>query len=335
MDEIEELSPVTASARLATPPGQGAGLLPVLIGGCDRSGTTLLGAMLGAHSQAVCTPESQFVVEVFGRSQPASSSLLAEISRHPRFKLWGIDVASRDRDQFRQTAYPALVGLLVKRYALKIGKPSPTYWVDHTPSNVKYAAALFSLFPGARLVHIVRDGRAVAASLLKLRWGPSSVDKAAYFWLRNLSYGLAAEAHFGPGRVSRVRYEDLISAPEATLQRLCSFLGWDYQPRMLGGSGFAPPAYTRRQHSLVGGKPDPARIHAWAEELSPRQVEIFEAIAGDMLAYLGFAPQFGISAREMTASERLAFKLKSVLMYAGNLSRQLELWWYARRISDK
>jgi hypothetical protein len=308
-------------------------VLPVFIGGCDRSGTTLLGAMLGTHSECLCTPESQFIVEVLSRSRLDinhinTQTVLDAIMRHPRFKTWRLKTDSSSTWHRQSTiSYPELIEWIVKKYGEANGKNSPHIWVDHTPSNVKYAATLLSLFPEAKMIHIVRDGRAVASSLLSAAWGPAAVDRAAYFWLRNLAYGFAIESFYGSTRVMRVKYEDLVDVPEATLQHVSSFLGIDYQPQMITGDGFKVPSFTRKDHMLVGQAPDRRRVNAWQTELTLRQIEIFESTTGDMLRYLGYSTRFGASARPMTIIERCLSSLRALRMFIGNLWQSVRLSW--------
>ncbi len=318
-------------ARLEQNQGVKVAVIPVFIGGCDRSGTTLLGSMLGTHSECLCTPESQFIVQV-----PSGSALdvnhidpqtvLDTIMKHPRFKIWRLQIDSSFIWHGQSIiSYPELIKWIVKEYGKANGKSSPHIWIDHTPSNVKYAATLIALFPEAKMIHIVRDGRAVASSLLSVTWGAASVDRAAYFWLRNLAYGLAVESFYGSIKVMRVKYEDLVNTPEATLQHVSSFLGIDYQPQMMIGNGFKVPSFTRKDHALVGRALDRRRVSAWQTELTLRQIEIFESTTGDMLRYLGYDTRFGASARPMTIIERCISSLKTLQMFIGNLWQSVRL----------
>ena len=275
----------------------------IFIGGCSRSGTTLLGAMLGVASQVICTPESHFKIDVL--RSPARQGervdlrqAMALIQRHWRFKIWAYDVDATavPYDQLRDS-YACLLNYLAGGYARFLGKPQAAIWVDHTPENVSYAHTLRQLFPQAKFIHIVRDGRGVAASILPLDWGPNSIEKAARWWLRMVSFGLSAETAYGPENVIRVRYEDLVTQPESTLQQLCAFLEVEYQPEMVLASGFKPPRYTRRQHTFIGRRPDPAVAHRWRDKLSPRDTEIFEYLTRDFLNHLGYELLYGFEAQ--------------------------------------
>lgn len=281
----------------------------IFIGGCSRSGTTLLGAMLGAHSDCICTPESHFKIDVLRarERQELDGDLGATFNllrRHWRFKVWelAIDPADLPKNQLNN-CYACLLDWVVSCYAQAQNRPGARVWVDHTPENISYASTLLDLFPQAKIVHIVRDGRAVAASVMPLDWGPNTIIKAARWWMRMTSFGLAAETLLGSERIMRVKYEDLVLTPAETLPRLCTFLGIDYQPEMTRATGFKPPRYTNRQHTLIGTEPDARLVTRWETTLSPRQIEVFENLTRNFLSYLGYPLRYGLKAKSPTFAE--------------------------------
>jgi hypothetical protein len=283
---------------------------PVFVIACSRSGTTLLGDLLGAHSDCAVIPEAHFVINAYryflaDGSPDALHRAWARIRADRRYRIWGLDISGGALPDAGVSTYDSLIHSLVRRYAATRGKSRFTCWVDHTPMNVKYAASLDALFPGARFIHLVRDGRAVTASLLNLDWGRNTVPACAALWTSRVGYGLAAEAFLGPDRTLRVRYEDLLDDPPATLQRVCAFLRLPYQESMVLGGGFQVPGYTASQHALVGRPPDRTRAGAWRQKLTPRQVEIFEHLTCDYLTYLGYQAVFGLRARPITRREHL------------------------------
>ncbi len=300
---------------------------PVFIGGCGRSGTTLLGSLLGAHSDCLCVPESPFKTDVlrfFDHKTVPSCEILAAILKTRRFKLWGLDRAALETCASQlDVHYPAGLLWLVGKYGESVGKPAAGLWVDHTPANVRSAMTLAELFPDAKFIHIVRDGRGVAASILPLDWGPNSIDSAAQWWTDAVAYGLAAESWGGSQRIIRVRYEELVQHPEPTVNKLCTFLGLEFQPNMLRADGFKLPGYTTKQHSLIGSAPQPSRADAWERTLTLRQIEIFESIAGELLRYMGFPLKFGLNARKPTQAEKWMFALREI--YSEKLVNKVRL----------
>src|SRR4051794_2153218 len=295
---------------------------PLLIGGCERSGTTMLGAMLGCHSKCLCVPESQFLDDLLPHADPEEAIdpriALARISSHERFRLlWDLplDRAATGPAEVG-TTYREILTWLVQAYGRKAGKPGADLWIDHTPTNFRRARTLLRIFPAARFVHLVRDGRAVAASLLPLDWGPNNSLHAAEFWMARCALGLAAELELGDTRVLRVRYEDVLQKPEASLRRIADFAGLEYEAGMVAGSAYRPTRYHERQHHLVGQPPDLSRAAGWQQTLSRRQVEIFEAETGDFLESLGYQPKYGVRARPASRVEVLRLRL-------GDLARRV------------
>ena len=299
-------------------------MLPVFIGGHPRSGTTLLGDLIGSHSDCICTPESQFKISVYrrqnlqGNDAPDLRKTAEIIGKHWRFRIWGIDMAGIPYSGMH--SYRELILWLVRSYAVKFSRPHAGTWIDHTPANIQYADTLAELFPAARFIHLVRDGRAVAASIIPLDWGANTIDRAAYSWKEYISYGIAAEASLGNDRLLRVRFEDLIHQPHRTLERICLFLHLQYQPRMMQGGGFRVPGYTALQHALLGKEPDAQRARAWEKKLSPRQIEIFESIAGDLLSSLGYPLLYGNGARKMNGMDKIISGIREI--YKGKIANK-------------
>ncbi len=314
-------------------------MIPIFIGGCDRSGTTLLGAMLGSHSKCLCIPEFQSKIEVFQHIKHWDNNLNIKevfemLKNHWRFRIWELDInLDPDSQNVIGSSYSRLIEFIIKKYGEKVYKLSPEFWVDHSPSNIQFAYSLFNLFPKAKMIHIVRDGRAVANSVLRLDWGPNTIVRAAPWWLENISYGLCAESLFGDKHVIRVRYEDLVLKPEITLKNICSFMNIVYQPEMSKAIGFRVPSYTERQHNMVGQELNRKRIEAWESELTERQIEIFENLTGEMLLYLGNTLKFSLSNRTVSRAERFKADIREI--YAKYLINRLRYGLRVRRAISK
>lgn len=274
---------------------------PVMVGGCPRSGTTLLGAMLGVGPDVLTVPEAGFKWELMARTERAGGRLSGDdvrriLGRHRDGRLWGVEERSLDGVEPLDVA--EVMVTLARAHGEAVDKPEPVVWVDHTPWNLKYAASLARALPEARFVHVVRDGRAVLASVRQLDWGPNTADDAAWWWAAHVAVGLAAEAALGPSRVLRVRYEDLIRHPEAVLGDVTTFADIPYDDAMVVDRDYRVHAYSAKQHRLVAHPPDRDRVDRWARELSDRQVETFERRTGDLLELLGYSPRYGVAARQ-------------------------------------
>jgi hypothetical protein len=274
----------------------------------------MLASMLGVHPDYVVTPETGFKTSLLNSASPASviqtSAVLEQLSLDRRFLDWKIDPAV-DVPPQSPTARE-LVEWLVCAWARKTGKPAPSLWIDHSPGNIRDAPVLSAHFPDARLVHIVRDGRAVAASARRVKdWGDSEIEPAARTWIDFVAHGLAAEVSGQFLPVERVRYEDVVTDPARVLEQLCTRLDLEYLPEMQTGTGFERPTRLNQTHHFVGQTPLRSRVSVWRDSLSRRDVERFESVAGRLLMYLGYQLEFGLGARRATPPERVISTIRA------------------------
>lgn len=210
-------------------------MTPIFIGGCERSGTTFLGSLLGVHECCLTTPAAQFLTDTIqGYAESAIDRNLDDIREriacHPQFVKWEMPLPEVMAEDRLCDWYAALL----RDYAAS-RKSSARFWVTHSPANIRHAPSLLRLFREAKFLHIVRDGRAVAASIRKLPWKMETMRDLALFWAERLSHGLAAEIALGPNLVLRVSYEALLTDTTAELRKITSFLGLDYQDQMVRG----------------------------------------------------------------------------------------------------
>ncbi len=166
---------------------------------------------------------------------------------------------------------------------------------------------LAKLFPQARFIHIIRDGRDVALSYADVPFGPKTVARAADLWAQRVEQGTDDGRGLGAERYIEVFYEQMVSDLEATARRLCDFLHLEFDPAML--------EYTERARSDVlptAGRFNPhvtkpvSKVRSWEEQMPAEQVEVFEAVAGDVLARLGYVRRFEHPSATARAAARLA-----------------------------
>lgn len=289
----------------------------IFIGGCPRSGTTMLGSILGGAPGCVVTPESHFKqtiplhLGVDWKEGVRRDALLAALASNFRFRIWetSLPTVADLPEHLDSLAYADFIHGLIGRY---VAPRDWQVWIDHTPQNIQNPLLLLQLFPDARFIHLVRDPRAVAASLLPLDWGPNDAAQAAIFWAQKMAYGLAAERYLGE-RCIRVRYEDILADPQETIGSLCRFCGIDYHESMLDGSAFRVPAYTQRQHALVGSRPSREKLESWRARLDIWQVAEIERGLGDLMVMLGYAPVVTGPLPRRPLAKKLAARLAPLL----------------------
>lgn len=306
----------------------------VFIGGCPRSGTTLLGAMLGAAPRCVATPESQFKqsipsdLKVDWKLGLGRDDFQRALKKDFRFKLWSIHPPyPGGTGEMNLREYREVILSLVDAYALKEGMTDWDVWIDHTPENIFEPVKMMEIFPEAKFLHLVRDPRAVAASLLPLDWGPDTAEHAARFWAQKLAYGLALE-QARPDRCMRVYFEDVVKTPGKALKAVCAFCGIAFNEAMLTGDGFHPPAYTRNQHTLIGSAPAPDRLEAWRNRLDPWQVEDIDNIAGDLMELTGYSRAVQTDPGGRPWGKKLALRFMPLATYLKRKRHQLRKKYY-------
>ncbi len=269
---------------------------PIFVCGVGRSGTSLLQSMLDAHPALALPPETHFFRRYVA---PRRARARHERGGAARFRA----VLAGDADFARAGLAPrdvapdgpldlrACYARLLSLYAARQGKPRAG---DKDPRNLDCLAALFDAFPDAWVLHVVRDPRDVLLSRTKAAW-----SAARPWWLHalvcreQLRRGRALGRRlFGP-RCLEVRYEELIGAPEETLRRVAAHVELDYDDAMLSFARSAARLVDERELAWKRETLGPLlRTNAgkWREGLSAVQIRWTEAVAGETLTELGYAP---------------------------------------------
>ena len=275
----------------------------VFIVGCPRSGTTLLQRMVNAHPDIAVTPESHWIPRLYTKPWALTSEgfvkrkLIRRLLGHPKFarlKISPEEICNLNGNGHRLT-YSELVSRIFNLYGERQGKPLVG---DKTPDYVRSIETLHSLWPTARFVHVIRDGRDVALSMMdwaKFRpkpgdfatWQEDRVSTAALWWEMNVRLGRKAGKSLGPNLYYEVRYEALVKRPEEETAALCAFLGVPCTNEMLrfyeAPSATDPGLEARRAHLPVT-----VGLRDWSAQLPPGDNERFEAAAGALLDELGY-----------------------------------------------
>lgn len=278
---------------------------PVFIVGVPRSGTTLLAAMLAAHSQISCGPETHFfrklshvnVEQLIAQETwpvPAVnficsirddtfSSYEREISLLQKYEL------HRDQiDAFLRGKKPSVADMLSSVTEQSMIVQGKTRWAEKTPDHIRFLADVRKHFPKAPIIRIIRDPRDVALSLTKVPWGALSYLDALLLWKR---WDDMSDGFFQTDNLSyTLRYEDVISCPEEELTKLCRFIGEDFEPEMLDTSKTGKQMNSRNVPWMdkASQSIDASHRAIWKERLTDEDNYLAEAILGDRLTILGY-----------------------------------------------
>jgi hypothetical protein len=270
--------------------------------------------MLDAHPLLAIPPETEFIPKLpkaLGQAPRAVDDderrrrAIALITQHRRWPDFGLDadelrVRFDDCDPFDATeATRAFFGL----YAERQGKHR---WGDKTPGHVLQMPRVQHVLPEARFIHLIRDGRDVALSVIKLDWGADTITAAARRWKTSVLRGREHAPLLSD--YLEVRFEDLVLNTEPILMRICEFVELDFDEAMLRHHLRAEDRLREMAHDLDAGPdrpivsaehrmeshrlatepPKPERVGQWREKMTPEQRAEFEAEAGDLLADLGY-----------------------------------------------
>jgi hypothetical protein len=271
------------------------GLDPFFIVGMQRSGTTMLRLMLNAHRSLAVPFESGFIPSVYKDLPKYGDLSIRENAAACLTDICQRDMPKRGKlieDPERVLAhqiegYADLVRAIFEEYAKRRGKPR---WGDKTPTHVVDLDLLWKLFPSCRVIHVVRDGRDVAVSLLTTEWGSNNLLKIADDWRWKTLLGHKLGALLGE-QYLEIRYEDLVLNTEHILRQICSFLQEPYDENMLlyhMSAESEMPSESLKWHRTSVTRPDPNKIGMWKHRMSLSDRILFEQVAGDELQLFGY-----------------------------------------------
>jgi hypothetical protein len=276
--------------------------------GTPRSGTTLLRLMLDAHPEIAIPSETHFITDVvraFQMRRMDAQRLINLLVAHNRWGDFHLD-PDELRTRFERIEPLNAADAVRAFYRLYAEKQAKPRWGDKTPGYVKKLRTIGKLFEEARPIHIIRDGRDVALSMLSMNWGPDTVEKAAEVWERRIRS--ARQAAAGLPHYKEVRYENLIEDTEPVLRGVCEYIEVDFEVAMLdyhrsaadrlkekerdlhktGKVKLQPAAARMASHALATRPPQTDRLARWRTEMSAEDVTTFESVAGELLSELGY-----------------------------------------------
>ena len=270
----------------------------VFVVGCGRSGTTVLRTVLDSHPDLAVSHEGRFVYPLSRHRDRYQRPEGFAVDRFAADLL--ADRAVRTNLGFDETEVStALGGPPIKDYsdavrrifAYYAGRAGKGRYGDKMPAYVLHMPALAALFPEARFVHIIRDGRDVALSSMAIKGNRLDVLALAVNWKARVEAGRSDGGVLGPARYHEIRYESLIAEPEASVTTLCGFLELDFDPAMLRFSehraGVPDKVLVNPRHSRLAEPLSPG-ARSWRTHMPRRDLEVFEAAAGALLSELGY-----------------------------------------------
>lgn len=261
---------------------------PIIIGGCARSGTTLMRVILDSHSNIFCGPESNIFLPLRIRTRKCIKNL-----------SWKFDVSVREIRNLLDDSRCS--SEFIEKFFIRVSNlRGKKRWGDKSPKNVLRLNDIFKHFPRAKFIHMIRDGRDVACSLRtfpkrKMVDGkiiPLNTDRpiedCIKRWVHDVNIG---RKYRGDPRYIEVKYEDLIFITEKTLKELFMFLEETFEKKIL--------RYYEVQDSTREITKFPQNIEAmqpmynksvsrWRKELDDEEIRLFKKLGGSLLINLGY-----------------------------------------------
>lgn len=192
---------------------------PIIIVGAARSGTTYLVQILNHHPAVYITDETRIFVW--------AHEAMNRITQNQR-------VFFRERDSFISYLGGSLPELIIEFY--RYMRPNLCNWGDKNPhylaqENAGCLETILHLFPHARFIHIIRDGRDVVTSGLRGAW--PDFEKVHQMWTSHVDNGRVLGAKLSKAQYFELKYEELIADDVKSTEEIFDFLGIEIHERVL------------------------------------------------------------------------------------------------------
>jgi hypothetical protein len=223
----------------------------------------------------------------------------------------------------------ALFRIAHELMTLAVGK---SCWLEKTPAHLMQLEQIMSALPTARVIELVRDPRdilvskqarhsgegphrseAVEHSSARLQGGFDPLwDTLA--WRTTVQAGNLAQQKFAH-RVLRMQYEQLVSAPEQEVQRICTFLGIPLSIDMLNVFWINTSIQVKQGSRGIGTE----SVEKWKKQLSPAMITLCQAVARKEMTSLGYS----LAPSTVAATAHLPWLLgRSGVEFMGRLYRR-------------
>lgn len=297
----------------------------VFVTGASRSGTTMLSRVLGNHSRILGLNELHYFGDLwdpaggFGRIEKSRlESLAAALFARQAQGVWGQGPTESDFQRAEklveqlQPEQCTAAGVFAEALGQLSTEAGKEMTCEQTPRNIFYAQRILDAFPNARVIHMIRDPRAVLASQ-KNRWRlrrlggkhiPLSEAIRTWFnyhpvtmcrlWVNASEAALRLLEH---PRFMILRFEDLVEDPERYVRKLCDFVGVKFEPDMLvvpqWGSSNVPRRLEKQGISTE-------MLHQWEEVLTDGEVLVTEIMTRPLMGRFSYKPNSTSERRFMT-----------------------------------
>ena len=257
------------------------------IAGVQRSGTTLLSVMLSKHPDVFMEQKATGFRIITGFKN--LYELWPHNLQHDKvsFLKWLIknDIQGRLAeliDYENLSKYKSVRELINGSIEKKLSGKDKIIWGDKVPNMQHFINDLLLLIPDAKIIHIVRDGRANASSMSSRSY--RNLELSAQQWLDGNMYGLVNQEFLSEDQYKIIHYENLLKQPELEAKAVCDFLDIPFAHEMID----LADKQLEKEKSYVKSYFDTSKINKWQSDLSENQIAKVERIQGLLLQKLGY-----------------------------------------------
>lgn len=260
---------------------------PIIIGGCPRSGTTLIRVMIDSHQNLYCGPETGLLYT--NTLNPNKINKISNQLEIPKKELKKMKKESISNIHFIDNLFIRLQE-----------KENKKRWGEKSPMNVLHINRIFKYFPNAQFIHMIRDGRDTSCSLrhfpkhklvngelLELNTN-NPLDECIKRWVHDTQEGVKWRKD---PRYFEVKYEELIIDPEKTMKELLNFLHEPWDGNVLKHHEIKSSSRSKEKipQNVDAQKPIYTSAYGrWRKEFTQEDKEIFKKVAGELLIELGY-----------------------------------------------
>lgn len=286
-------------------------MVRVFILGNPRSGTSLLRIMLNSHPLIASPPECGFLhwwypkYENWTRKDSIDlikiNAFVDDVLSSKKMETWHLNkelLTSKILSE-QPLDYSSLSELVYATWALMNSHKNPQVIVDKNNYYIHHLKDLVKIWPDARFIHLIRDGRDVACSYLAMESLktdspykpklPSNISDIAIEWLTNNENIFQFLNHLEEGTTHIIRYEELVTRTESMLNSICEFLEVPMSLEMLNYYNHNDePRSTSDWKKKTFEEPDIRNIGKYKELLSSEQIIQFNEIALIALKEFGY-----------------------------------------------
>lgn len=289
-------------------------VIPLFILGNPRSGTSLFRIMLTSHPEICIPPECGFIQWWFNKyknwsvrdssNQIEVAKYMEDLASSKKIETWNLDYTKLTQliSSCKPKNYAELSLLVLQQFCEQQNKQA-IYLGDKNNYYIHHLDVIYKIYPSAKYIAIIRDGRDVACSyknISKLKTTskykpilPTDIESIAKEWGDNNQEILNFGKKIGSENFIKIKFEDLLTNSRDVLETICSFLNVDFNINMLKYAELNKDNKIEPDQLMDWKKktylaPDVTGISKYKEELSVKEIETFQKINSGLLDLLGY-----------------------------------------------